>query len=447
MALRAVYLSQPMRVDEAATYLYYVRKPPLYGLVSYTLPNNHVLHTLLVSVSTFLFGNHPWVIRIPAFAAGVAMIPLSFVVARQLYGEAAGLITAAFVASSSILIEYSTNARGYTIVAALFLGLLALKPALMKGEARAWRWFAILGALGFFTIPTMFFPFGVVVAWLAVAIARAPDEERRALRTRLASGVGLTFVLTVAAYLPAILWTGPRALFANRFVVSRPWDVWLSLMRPLLGSIWRGWNGGLGIVGMVLFLGLFAIGLVRGRTSLALIAVAWCVLVVIAGRWYVYARVWTFLVPIYWMTVAAGMVFVLRRSRFSVTIAMAALVAIGVSILASGTVVRSPDGAFPDAERVAVALRNARVDDEVLTLNPVTAPLQYYAVLRREPLRLNGLHLSDTRIFIVVDIAVGQTLGEVALGHAVPRDVVARATIFKRFVGATIYLYEPPVPT
>jgi 4-amino-4-deoxy-L-arabinose transferase-like glycosyltransferase len=436
-----------MRVDEAATYLYYVRKPPLYGLVSYTLPNNHILHTLLVSVCTFLFGNHPWVIRIPAFAAGVAMIPLGFVVARQLYGEAAGLITAAFVASSSILIEYSTNARGYTIVAALFLGLLALRPALMRGEARAWRWFAILGALGFFTVPTMVFPFGVVVAWLAVSIARAPDEERRVLRARLVRGIGLTFLLTAAAYLPAILWTGPHAVFANRFVVSRPWGVWLSLMSSLMRSIWSGWNGGLGAVGTALFLALFAIGFVRDRTRLALIAVAWCGLVVVAGRWYVFARVWTFLVPIYWMTVAAGMVFLVRRARFSVIIAMAALIAIGGSVLASGTVVRSPDGAFPDAERVAVALTNARADDDVLVLNPATAPLQYYAVLRRESLRVNGLHVSDARVFIVVDTAAGQTLGEVVLGHVLPSDVVARASVFKRFAGATIYLYEPPVPT
>ena len=436
-----------MRVDEAATYLYYIRKPPLYGLVSYTLPNNHVFHTLLVSVSTFLFGNHPWVIRIPAFAAGVTMIPLAFVVARQLHGEAAGLITAAFVASSSILIEYSTNARGYTIVAALFLGLLALRPALMQGEARAWRWFAILSALGFFTIPTMLFPFGVVVAWLAVSIARVPGEERPVLRAHLARGIGLTFLLTAAAYLPAILWTGPHVVFANRFVVSRPWDLWLSLMRPLLSSIWSGWNGGLGVVGMALFLALFAIGLVRDRSRLALIAVAWCGLVVVAGRWYVFARVWTFLVPIYWTTVAAGIVFLLRRARLSVIVAMAALVAIGGSVLASGTVVRSPDGAFPDAERVVVALTNAGADDEVLALNPATAPLQYYAVLRRESLRLNGLHVSDARVFIVVDTTAGQTLGEVVHGHAVPRDVVARASVFKRFACATIYVYEPPVPT
>ena len=299
-----------MRVDEAATYLFYVRKPPLYGLVSYTLPNNHVFHTLLVSVSTFLFGDHPWAIRLPAFLAGVAMIPLAFAAARRIHGDAAGLITAAFVASSSVLIEYSTNARGYTIVAAIFLGLLALQPALLRGEARAWRWFAILSAIGFFTIPTMLFPFGVVVAWLAVSIARA----RVKVWKQLARGVGLTIALAAVAYLPAILWTGPHAVFANRFVVSRPWSVWLTLIRPSIHQTWLGWNRDLGVAGMVLFGVFFAAGLARDKTRLAIIAVAWCALLVVVERWIVFPRVWTFLIPVYWMTVSVGIVFAPKPS-------------------------------------------------------------------------------------------------------------------------------------
>src|SRR5207237_4695831 len=155
--------------------------------------------------------------------------------------------TAAFVAASAVLTEYSTNARGYTIVAAIFLGLLALQPALLRGEARAWRWFAILSAIGFFTIPTMLFPFGVVVAWLAVSIARA----RVKVWKQLARGVGLTIALAAVAYLPAILWTGPDAVFANRFVVSRPWSVWARLVRPAMHQTALCWARELGVAGMV----------------------------------------------------------------------------------------------------------------------------------------------------------------------------------------------------
>ena len=131
-----------MRVDEAAAWLFYSSKSALYALVSYTLPNNHVFHSMLVSVSTFIFGNHPWAIRLPAFVAGVAMIPMSYVAAKRFYGEGAGLITAAFVASSSVLVEFSTNARGYTLVAAIFLALILLAPP-RDAEPRPWRRFAV----------------------------------------------------------------------------------------------------------------------------------------------------------------------------------------------------------------------------------------------------------------------------------------------------------------
>ncbi|HLW17750.1 MAG TPA: glycosyltransferase family 39 protein [Actinomycetota bacterium] len=421
-----------MRVDEAATYLYYVRKPPLYGLVSYTLPNNHVFHTLLVSASTFVFGNHPWAIRLPAFGAGVAMIPLAFVVGRQEDGEAAGLLAAAFVATSSVLIEYSTDARGYTMVAALFLALLALQPALLRAEPRAWRWFTILSALGFFTVPTFLFPFGIVVVFLAV---------KGVPWRRLARSVGLALLVTALAYFPAFLWTGPHVFVSNRFVVSRPWTVWLSLIRrSVIDPTWLGWNRGLGLAGMLLFAAFFVAGLVRDKTRLPLITVAWCALLVIAARWIVFPRVWTFLIPLYWMTVAAGIVWVFRQ-RWAIPIALAALVAIGGSVLVSGSVVRACDGCFPDAERVAVALDGIGARTAVLAFNPATAPLQYYAVLHRERLRINTLRATDQRVFIVVDTAAGQAPADVVRGHSLTAREVARATVFERFAGATVYVY------
>ena len=423
-----MYLSQPMRVDEAATYLYYVRKPPLYGLVSYTLPNNHVFHTLLVSGSTFLFGDHPWVIRLPAFVAGIAVIPLTFLVARRAHGDGAGLIAAAFVATSSVLIEYSTNARGYTIVGAIFLGLLALQPALIRDEPRAWRWFAILSAIGFFTIPTMLFPFGVVVA--SLALQHVPWK-------RLARAVALTFVLTVVAYLPALLWTGPHAFLGNRFVMSRPWSVWLSLVRPAsITPTWTGWNRDLGLAGVILFAVFFVVGLARDRTRLALIAVMWCALLVVAARWIVLPRVWTFLIPVYWITVAAGIAWV-ARGRWAFAVALAACLAIGGSVLASSSVLKACDGCFPAADRVVATLKSAR--GTVLAYNPATVPLQYYSALRDERLSINPRRPAGGELFIVVDTTAGQTLATVARADAVPPDVVARATVFERFPGAIVY--------
>ena len=49
--LRAAYLAQPIRYDEAATYLAFASRPVWLAVADYSYPNNHIFHTLLVKLS------------------------------------------------------------------------------------------------------------------------------------------------------------------------------------------------------------------------------------------------------------------------------------------------------------------------------------------------------------------------------------------------------------
>ena len=118
-----------MQLDEAYTYNEYASKPVLDGLSWYTLPNNHLLNTLLIHVATVVLGNEPWVVRLGALAAGLGLIPAIYALTRRLCGPPEGLLAAALVAASEPLIDYSTNARGYTLV--------ALVTVLAGGDGRA----------------------------------------------------------------------------------------------------------------------------------------------------------------------------------------------------------------------------------------------------------------------------------------------------------------------
>src|SRR5919201_72501 len=62
--LRLLYIHQPMRYDEAVTYMYFVRQPWWQALSDYTYPNNHVFHTLLAKAAVSAFGNTPWALRV-----------------------------------------------------------------------------------------------------------------------------------------------------------------------------------------------------------------------------------------------------------------------------------------------------------------------------------------------------------------------------------------------
>ena len=66
-ALRIPLLDQPMRYDESYTAWALVARGLPTVLFDYSLPNNHILHTLLVYISTQVLGFSPLVIRLPAF--------------------------------------------------------------------------------------------------------------------------------------------------------------------------------------------------------------------------------------------------------------------------------------------------------------------------------------------------------------------------------------------
>jgi len=51
--LRLALLDQPMRYDEAYTFIVYASQPLGQALVTYSAPNNHLFHTLLVHLTTF----------------------------------------------------------------------------------------------------------------------------------------------------------------------------------------------------------------------------------------------------------------------------------------------------------------------------------------------------------------------------------------------------------
>lgn len=67
ICIRAIYLNQTMRYDEAYTYLQYASKSLFYAIAVDYEPNNHWFHTLLVWLAVRLFGHSPAIIRLTRF--------------------------------------------------------------------------------------------------------------------------------------------------------------------------------------------------------------------------------------------------------------------------------------------------------------------------------------------------------------------------------------------
>jgi len=217
VALRLRYLFEPINYDEAVTFL---RAQPdsILTALSYYTPNNHLFHTFLMKLSIGLFGPFEWSIRLPAFLAGLALIPTVGYIFNRVFGPLEGFLGAALVASSGWLVCYSINARGYTLAVLLLFWAFYAAWRAVAGRGVAWGLAAgFLAGLAIGTIPSMLWPAAGII--LAVGLAKGPWRQRIGRLLALAGGVLAGGVL---CYLPLMLAGGLGSVIHNPYVESVP---------------------------------------------------------------------------------------------------------------------------------------------------------------------------------------------------------------------------------
>lgn len=408
IGVRLFYLSQPMRFDEAFTYMNFVSMPLYIGLSYYTAPNNHPLHTLLSHISCLLFGNRPWAIRLPALLSGMLLIPVSYLVALILCDKHTAILASGLVASSELLIAYSVNARGYTIVCVIFLILIALGAYLVRHINRfAWLLFAIISTLGFYTVPIMLYSFGIVIIWIFLSVIFSKKNlYARLLSLRyLISFVIITVILVFLLYLPFFVISGPDALLAHgifkSLTVSRA-DI-IPRFIPYASSVWAQWNNNIPSAIKYFLLAGFLISLFlsirAGFTQLLLsfIALLWIFSVIYIQSIFPFNRTMIFLSPVYYIFAASGITYFIgiigyKYGRISfiiciVTFFLACLLCLNTvstkAILTSEDYEHSP---LSDAGDIAIFMKDfLKQGDGILTICYAIGPLEYYFKVNKLP--------------------------------------------------------------
>ncbi|MCL4287366.1 MAG: glycosyltransferase family 39 protein, partial [Thermoleophilia bacterium] len=119
-------------------------------------------------------GSAPELIRLPSLVAGMASIPLTYLVGTRAIGRTAGLVAAAIVALSPFMVYFSTEARGYALaIAFLLASTLTLLRALRSPGRRWWVAYAVFGALAMYSHYTAAFPLAAQLLWVLWAAPRA----------------------------------------------------------------------------------------------------------------------------------------------------------------------------------------------------------------------------------------------------------------------------------
>ena len=402
LGLRLVYVAQPLRHDETMMWLQFARRPLAEALSHYELATNHLLYTLLLYVPTRTLGDAPWVLRLPALVAGVLLIPATYQAAARLYGRAAAPLAAAMVAGSSLMVEYSANARGYGLMTLGFLLAVACAARLLPTpRLGGWLTWAVPVGLGLYAVPLMALPLAALLAWIVLEAARTPDP-RTARETIRGVGVGVAAAAALAAvlYAPVVVTLGGVGLANAVAHAAGPVRSWAEAM-PGVGaqatSIWDSWHRNCHAP-VALALGasaLFAVVVHHrvGRQRISLAAVVLAFLLPLGALAWVRPRIALFAAPLYYAAAAAGFASVIARFVEERRVAVAApAVAIGLFLLLGFTELRSrhvywssETGAARDAVQLADYLATVIRPGDVLL--HARAPVAYHLEKRGVPVR------------------------------------------------------------
>jgi hypothetical protein len=404
IVVRIWFLDQPMRYDEAHTYLAYVQ-PRNLRLFYYPVPNNHVAHTLLVYLSTALLGDGPWAIRLPAFLAGVLLIPATYLCARTVFDRSAGLVAAGLVAGSPSLVLYSTNARGYSGIALLTAALVPLTLYLVRKESVfAGLLVALLAAVGLYTVPIMLFPLAMLAVW-SLLLAYHYGGRARTLRLACLGGwvLLLCAAMTALLYTPVVIMSGLSSVVANRAVLPVPVGQVVQSWPGMASEAWLRLGRDIPVACQV----ILGVGLLAGavhtwrtkRPAFLLIpaAVIGSGALLLALRVVPPTRTWLFFVPLGFCLADAGITGLMRvlsrDTRVLVAGALGSLFAVGITwhLVSTDAVASYPEtgATIPDAEAIGLSLQaHLREGDRILATRNL--PLRYYASRLGIPLEAFG---------------------------------------------------------
>ncbi|MGQ0764502.1 MAG: glycosyltransferase family 39 protein [Gemmatimonadota bacterium] len=383
---RLINLDSGLWIDEVYSLVRSFREPPAVVLTTYWGDNHHPFYAILASLSRSVFGESAWSIRLPAMLFGVASVPLTALLAREVASRREALAAAAILALSYHHVWFSQNARGYSAIAffTLLTMLFALR-AVRHCDLRDWVGLSVAAALGAWTHLTMIFvSVGHALAVLIEMLRTRAERDRSMWSSFVLSfaGAGLLALLLYAPMLRDVI-----AFFSETesglAAVSTP--AWAALEGFRVLAL--GLSGGVLAVGVSVVaagLAVFCAGLVSlfRRSPLFVLLLAMPVAVTLAGaamaRGTFYPRFLFFAIGPFLIVAVRGLFAtcswigaVLRRPILGERLAITGVAAVALLSAASlGFNYRFPKQDFEGAWR---HVRTARGPDDVVISTGVPA--------------------------------------------------------------------------
>jgi hypothetical protein len=364
-----------------------------------------------------------------------------------------------------VLVAYSNNARGYTMVCLFTLLIVGLGAFLrLNRNIAGWALLGSFSALGMYTVPIMLYPVGIVFTWLLLSWWFGDTGVERRGRWFLIALIGAACagaLMTGILYLPVLFASGWESLAGNNMVAALPWDSFLGNLFSRLGRTWGEWTADLGLVGRILLTAGLVLSLAfhrrltNQRFPLPLAALIWMAAVLLLQRVAPERRIWIWLLPPALLYSAAGLVFFVRLvsprkqpgrdARFALLgIAVVSALAVGGAYADYREFLADPLG---DVEAVTLVLADSLGPGQVVVVPPDLGPPFWYYFARHglsDSYLFRIKHLPFAFALLVVDAASGQTAVEAARASGNFGDVLDLGRAELAFTRGSLAVYQVP---
>ena len=167
-ALRIDVATQDYFADELSSF-WIISKPGLVDVVS-TIHSDAEISPPLSFLAGWVFSKislAPEVVRAPSLIAGIATIPLVYLVGKRTVGRGPAAVAAGVTALAPFMIYYSAEARGYALMMAFVtLSTLALLTAVDEQRTRWWVVYGLASCAAVYTHYSCVLVLGVQFLWL-----------------------------------------------------------------------------------------------------------------------------------------------------------------------------------------------------------------------------------------------------------------------------------------
>ena len=302
-ALRLFGLDSDLWLDEVVSLVKYFRLSPSAVFTAYESPNQHLLYSVVASISRSAFGESAWAVRLPAALAGIASIPAFFWLASAVAPRREAWLATALLTVSYHHIWFSQSARGYSPMMFCVIMGTALLIRARAGGAR-WHWWAYAGVMGcgiLFLQNTVFVLLGHAAAAMVV--------DWRLRRPHLLAAGGAV-AIAVAGHLPLLagileIWRTMDRAGGGSGITSVA-DFWGLVLRGLQSGFFLP---GVAVGGLLAAFGWMDFWKKNRWVALAfLLSAGWGVLAIVVLQYGAYPRAFLYCLPF-------ALLFIVRGAR------------------------------------------------------------------------------------------------------------------------------------